>query len=89
MNPQIENERSYFWNTSNLRIGGQTIVPLPYWLLLLLAVAMLPIYGCAEDRWLTKEQGAEFRKTCEKTGCPVIPDPVWDEIKRRLGLTET
>lgn len=51
-------------------------------LLLCLALA-----GCATDRYLTKEQDAEFRASCEQTGCAIVPFPVLRTLLERLKGT--
>jgi hypothetical protein len=53
------------------------------------ALLALALPGCAEDRWLTKEEDAEMRAACEPVGgCAVIPNPVWKQIQRALGLDD-
>lgn len=67
----------------------------PWWLEVLICsgcvvtavLIIASLSGCAEDRWLTKEEDAEMRATCEPVGgCAVIPNPVWKQIERALGL---
>jgi hypothetical protein len=65
------------------------ILPLLFWLasILLLIVMLAGLSGCAEKRWLTKEEDAEMRATCEPVGgCAVIPNPIWKQIERALGM---
>lgn len=52
------------------------------------AIALvLGIAGCAEERWLTKEEDAEMRAYCEpQGGCALVPAPIWEQIKRVLKL---
>lgn len=40
--------------------------------------------GCAADRYLTAEQDAEIRATCEAHGCKVVPSPLWEQIEAWL-----
>ena len=56
---------------------------------LLVAALIAGIVGCAEQRFLTKEQDAEFRANCEGVGCACMPRPDWERIEqllRRLGM---
>jgi hypothetical protein len=54
-----------------------------------IGMLLLSLGGCAEDRWLTKEEDAELREKCEATGCAMVPMPMWDQIKRILGISES
>lgn len=51
-------------------------------MLLLLALLLL---GCAEDRFLSKEEDEELRQSCEQVECVVVPVPVWLQIMQRLN----
>lgn len=69
------------------------IARLSWWLYLLSVVGIfagvLALAGCAETRYLTKEQDDEMRANCEAHGCKVVPNPVWNQIEqllRQLGL---
>ena len=45
--------------------------------------------GCAEQRFLTKEQDEQFREQCADHGCTLIPTPQWEMIEKvlqRLGM---
>lgn len=50
--------------------------------ILLLALLLL---GCAEDRFLSKEEDEELRQSCEQVECVVVPVPVWLQIMQRLN----
>lgn len=66
----------------------ETVFPLPLWFVIV-ATILFSCGGCAEDRWLTKEEDAEMRAACEPVGgCAVIPNPVWKQIKRALGMDD-
>jgi hypothetical protein len=56
---------------------------------IVMGMLLLSLGGCAEDRWLTKEEDAEMRQNCEATGCVAVPVPLWNQIKRTLGLVES
>ena len=59
-------------------------------LVFILAAPLFSITGCATERYMTEEQDAQMRATCEKTGCAVVPAPVWEQIKallKTLGLS--
>lgn len=51
--------------------------------LLLMLLVLLSALGCAEARYLTKEQDAEMREKCTE-GCVVVPAPLMQEVIRRL-----
>lgn len=51
------------------------------------AVVGVFVPGCAEERWLTKEQDEGIGRMCVEDGCKVIPLPVWEQIKQRLSGT--
>jgi hypothetical protein len=56
-------------------------------ILILIAFVGL-VTGCAtEQRWLTKEEDAEFRKKCEGQNCVVIPGAVLQQLIERLQGT--
>lgn len=42
--------------------------------------------GCASDRYLSRDEEDMMRKSCEVHGCTVIPSPLWEQIKRLLGV---
>jgi hypothetical protein len=60
-----------------------TIVPLPFWFVLLIA-ALFSCAGCSSNRYLTEEQDAELRAGCEEHGCTIIPNPIWFQIREIL-----
>lgn len=56
----------------------------------LVGAALVNLAGCAEDRYLSKEQDAEMRGLCEQQGgCTVLPTPMWKQIERILGIAGT
>jgi hypothetical protein len=58
------------------------------WAVTLAAVLFLgfSLTGCAEQRFMTKEQDEEMRAACE-VGCEVIPSPLWQQILKLLQGT--
>lgn len=67
------------------------ILPLIFWLasIACLLGIVAGLSGCAEDRWLTKEEDAQMRSICEPVGgCALIPNPMWEQIKRVLGIVD-
>jgi hypothetical protein len=48
----------------------------------------LLLAGCASERYLSAEEDADMRKACETHGCTIVPTPLWDQLKRALGITE-
>jgi hypothetical protein len=64
------------------------ILALIIWLVTILAliVALGTLSGCAEDRYLTKEEDAEMRAYCEPQpqGCAVLPMHEWKQIEKLL-----
>jgi len=53
--------------------------------LLLLSVFLLALLGaCAAPRYLTVEQDAEMRESCESAGCVTVPLPIWQKIEQML-----
>lgn len=69
----------------------------PWWLDVLLsigcafvvAIIIAGLVGCAEDRWLTKEEDAEMRAACEPYGgCMLVPNPLWKKIQQLLGMDD-
>lgn len=55
-------------------------------LLAFAAILFFSIWGCAETRYLSKEEDDELRTVCEPAGgCAVIPRPVWQKIEQLLG----
>lgn len=65
-----------------------TVMPWLFWGALALAMILTPLlYGCADDRYLTKEEDQEMREKCEPHGCMLIPVPAWRLIERALGIT--
>ena len=52
--------------------------------LLLLYVSALILVACAAPRYLTVEQDAELRDTCEPAGCVTIPLPLFEKIQEAL-----
>jgi len=47
-------------------------------------VAAILLAGCAETRYLTREQDEAMRASCEPQGCRVVPSPAWMQIERIL-----
>jgi hypothetical protein len=60
-----------------------TVVPLPWWVVLI-AVILFSLPGCASERFLTEEQDAEMKASCEEHGCTVIPNPIWFQMREAL-----
>jgi hypothetical protein len=52
----------------------------------LVLILLLIMSGCAPqpDRYLTAEQDAQMRENCERDGCVVIPETVFQEMVRRM-----
>ena len=40
--------------------------------------------GCAGERYVSDEQDAALRATCEPAGCRVVPLPLWKQIEEIL-----
>lgn len=51
-------------------------------------VSLCFLTGCASERYLTAEEDANMRKACEKVGCTIIPTPLWDQVKKILGMQD-
>jgi membrane-associated PAP2 superfamily phosphatase len=67
-----------------------TVLPWKIWAVLVACMIVLVLSaGCAEDRFLTKEQDQEYREACQEYGCTVVPNPVWERIEKALGLPQT
>lgn len=47
---------------------------------------ILLLSGCASDRYLTKDQDDEMRRSCEPEGCAIVPNPLWKQIEYLLGV---
>jgi hypothetical protein len=60
-----------------------TIVPIPWWVVIAVAV-LFGCTGCASERFLTEEQDAEMKASCEEHGCTVIPNPIWFQMREIL-----
>jgi hypothetical protein len=48
----------------------------------------LMLTGCASDRYLSEQEDADMRKACEAQGCTIVPTPLWEQLKRALGVVE-
>lgn len=48
---------------------------------------VLALSGCANDRYLTSEEDTAMRKACEQ-GCVTIPLPLWEQVRRLLGIQD-
>lgn len=84
----IENE--WFEGHSVDQPPRLTVLPCLFWAALAFAMILTPLlYGCAEDRYLSKDEDQEMRETCTPHGCMIIPAPVWKQIERALGITES
>lgn len=49
---------------------------------------LLILSGCASDRYLSSEEDAAMRKACEEQGCVILPVPLWEQVKRMLGVVD-
>lgn len=45
----------------------------------------LTLLGCADDRYLTKQEDADMRKNCERVGCAIVPVPIFRQLLDRIG----
>lgn len=48
----------------------------------------LLLSGCASDRYLTPAEDETMRKNCEPMGCTIIPTPLWEQVKKLLGVQD-
>ena len=62
---------------------NETVFPLPLWFVLIVTL-LFGCTGCASERYLTEEQDAEMRASCEEHGCTVIPNPIWFQMREAL-----
>lgn len=64
-----------------------TVIPLPLWFCIVVAL-LFSCAGCTStppyERYMTDEQDAEMRESCEPHGCTVIPNPIWFQMREIL-----